>query len=76
MNNNPFVLMSQIMQKGMSPEQLVNMMAQRNPQLMYQIQALKQQNPNKTYEQIAIDMCKQKGVDPNQMMAMLRGMKK
>lgn len=72
MNNNPLQMMAQIMQRGVSPEQLIGMIGQRNPQLMNQVQQIKQQYPNKSYEELAREMYQQRGLDYNQMTSLFR----
>ena len=72
MNNNPLQMMAQIMQRGVSPEQLITMIGNKNPQLMSQLQQIKQQYPNKSYEDLAKEMYQQRGLDYNQVTSMFR----
>lgn len=76
MNNNPFVVIGQILSNGMSPEQLVNTLVQKNPQLANQVQTIKNQSNGKSYEQIAMELCQQRGIDYNQAISMLKGFKR
>jgi hypothetical protein len=52
MNNNPLQMVAQLLQRGISPDQLIQMLGQKNPQLMNQVQQIKQQYPNKSYEDL------------------------
>lgn len=72
MNNNPLEMILQIMQRGVSPDQMIQMLGQKNPQLLNQVQQIKQQYPNKSYEQLAREMYQQRGLDYNQMTSIFR----
>lgn len=66
-NTSPFSAMSDFIDKGGSPQQAMQMLMSRNPkskQMMQQIQMLaKGKNP----KDFALEMAKQKGIDPNEI---------
>lgn len=69
--NHPLMQLMRAMQSGGNPEALVNQMLQQNPQIAQQIQALKTQSGGKSYQEIAAQLAKQRGLDINQIEGML-----
>lgn len=56
--------------KGMNnPQQIMQMLGQRNPQAMQQVQQLMQSG--KSPKDLASSMLKQRGIDPEQLMNMI-----
>lgn len=56
--------------KGMNnPQQIMQMLGQRNPQAMQQVQQLMQSGKNP--KDLASSMLKQRGIDPDQLMRMI-----
>lgn len=68
--NNPFMRLIQQIQHGANPQMIVEQMIQSNPRIAQQVNMLKSQNGNMSYKDLAINMMKQRGIDPNQVMAM------
>lgn len=65
MNNNPFVMLAQLMQSGGNPTQMLNQMAQQNPQFAQSMQMLSGRS-QRDLQQIAQNLARQKGIDLNQ----------
>lgn len=68
--NNPFMRLIQQIQNGANPQMIVEQMIQSNPRIAQQVNMLKSQSGNMSYKDLAINMMKQRGIDPNQVMAM------
>lgn len=68
--NNPFMRLIQQIQNGANPQMIVEQMMQSNPRIAQQVNMLKSQSGNMSYKDLAINMMKQRGIDPNQVMAM------
>ena len=68
--NNPFIRLLQQIQHGANPQIVVEQMMQSNPRIAQQVNMLKGQNGNMSYKDLAINMMRQRGIDPDQVMAM------
>lgn len=68
--NNPFMRLIQQIQNGANPQMIVEQMIQSNPRIAQQVNMLKSQSGNMSYKDLAINMMKQRGIDPNQVMTM------
>lgn len=65
MGNNPMFQMLQMMQGGANPEQVLEQLASNNPMVQQFLPLIRGKNPaqiNQTYR----NMCKERGVDPDQ----------
>lgn len=73
--NNPLNQIFSMMQGGMNPNKMLDMMMQRNPQAAQYMEQLKTSGQNP--KDIAMNLCKQHGIDENQVMEMAKkfGMK-
>ena len=68
--NSPFIKLIQQIQHGANPQTIVEQMVQNNPRIAQQVNMLKGQNGSMSYKDLAINLMKQRGIDPNQVMAM------
>lgn len=68
--NSPFIRLLQQVQHGANPQMVVQQMMQSNPRIAQQVNMLKGQNGNMSYKDLAINMMRQRGIDPDQVMAM------
>ena len=71
---NPFFqLVKQIRSGQANPQAIVQMLVQNNPQVAQQIDRLRGQNGGKiSYQDLAMNIMKQRGIDPNDFMAQLK----
>ena len=70
---NPFFqLVKQIRSGQANPQAIVQMLVQNNPQVAQQIDRLRGQNGKISYQDIAMNIMKQRGIDPNAFMAQFR----
>lgn len=65
-NNNPINSVIQFLDQGGTPQQLAERML--NPQTKTIMEHIKSVSNNQNPRDIAMQMCKQRGVDPNQIM--------
>lgn len=65
-NNNPINSVIQFLDRGGSPQQLMEQMI--NPQTKQVMEQIKNVSNNQNPRDIAMQLCKERGVDPNQMM--------
>lgn len=68
--NSPFIKLIQQVQHGANPQMIVEQMIQNNPRIAQQVNMLKGQNGSMSYKDLAINMMRQRGIDPDQVMAM------
>ena len=68
--NSPFMRLFQQIQHGANPQMIVEQMVQSNPRIAQQVNMLKGQNNNMSYKDLAINIMRQRGIDPEQVMAM------
>lgn len=66
--NNPVGMMLQFMQGGGNPMQLANTILQKNPQAQNILNQMKAQCGDKNPRDFALEMCRQQGGDPNQLL--------
>ena len=72
-NVNPFFqLVKQIRSGQANPQAVVQMLVQNNPQVAQQIDRLRGQNGKISYQDLAMNIMKQRGIDPNAFMAQLK----
>lgn len=70
---NPFFqLVKQIKSGQANPQAVVQMLVQNNPQVAQQIDRLRGQNGKISYQDLAMNIMKQRGIDPNAFMAQFR----
>lgn len=70
---NPFfALVKQIKSGQATPQAVVQMLVQNNPQVAQQIDRLRGQNGKISYQDLAMNIMKQRGIDPNAFMAQFR----
>lgn len=70
---NPFFqLVKQIKSGQANPQAVVQMLVQNNPQVAQQIDRLRGQNGKISYQDLAMNIMKQRGIDPNAFMAQLK----
>ena len=70
---NPFFqLVKQIRSGQANPQAVVQMLVQNNPQVAQQIDRLRGQNGKISYQDLAMNIMKQRGIDPNAFMAQLK----
>lgn len=70
---NPFFqLVKQIRSGQANPQAVVQMLVQNNPQVAQQIDRLRGQNGKISYQDLAFNVMRQRGIDPNAFMAQLK----
>lgn len=65
--NNPVLALVQAMQKGRNPINLMQAMAQQNPQVAQALQMMQGKSPQQL-QSMAQNMARERGVDLNQML--------
>ena len=65
-NNNPINSVIQFLDRGGSPQQLMEQMI--NPQTKQVMEQIKNVSNNQNLRDIAMQLCKERGADPNQIM--------
>ena len=65
--NNPVLALVQAMQRGQNPINLMQTMAQQNPQVAQALQMMQGKSPQQL-QQMAQNMARERGVDLNQML--------
>lgn len=68
---NPMMLMD-AMRRGMNPMQFAQQMAMQDPRAQQAVNLLQGKTPEQV-EQLARNMCREKGVDPDEMMRRMTG---
>lgn len=66
-SNSPFDPVVKFINSGGNPKQLVNQMINNNPQAKQAISMIEQKYKGMTPKQIAMEMAKDRGIDPNQI---------
>ena len=70
---NPFfALVKQIKSGQATPQAVVQMLVQNNPQVAQQIDRLRGQNGKISYQDLAFSVMRQRGIDPNAFMSQLK----
>lgn len=71
---NPFFeILKQIRSGKATPQSVIQMLVQNNPQVAQQIDRLREQTGGKiSYQDLAMNIMKQRGIDPNAFMAQLK----
>lgn len=70
---NPFFqLVKQIKSGQANPQAVVQMLVQNNPQIAQQIDRLRGQNGQISYQDLAFSVMRQRGIDPNAFMTQFR----
>ena len=71
---NPFFeILKQARSGKGTPQSVIQMLVQNNPQVAQQIDQLREQNGGKiSYQDLAMNIMKQRGIDPNAFMAQFR----
>lgn len=72
-NINNFMQFANMLKNGQSPQALINMMAQSNPQAAEAVQMMQSQSPQQL-EQVMRKMCANKGIDFDQAFAQFKQM--
>lgn len=67
-----FELVKQIRSGQASPQAVVQMLVQNNPQVAQQIDRLRGQNGKISYQDLAFSVMRQRGIDPNAFMAQFK----
>lgn len=66
MGNNPLFQLVNMMRSGGNPQQLFKQFIQQNPQMNQALPFVQGKNPQQL-QQTFYNMCKERGVDPNQV---------
>ena len=71
---NPFFELIKQMRSGKAtPQSVIQMLVQNNPQVAQQIDQLREQNGGKvSYQDLAMNIMKQRGIDPNVFLAQFK----
>ena len=70
---NPFFqIVKQIRSGQANPQNVVQMLVQNNPQVAQKIDQLRGQKGNISYQDLAMAIMKERGIDPNAFMAQLK----
>lgn len=70
---NPFfALVKQIQSGQATPQAVVQMLVQNNPQVAQQIDRLRGQNGKISYQDLAMNIMKQRGIDPNAFLSQFK----
>jgi hypothetical protein len=72
-SNNPINQIMQLMNGGMNPQAIANMMMQKNPQAAQLIRQLQQSG--KSPKEVVMKMCQDNGIDINQLEEMAKRFK-
>ena len=70
--NTFFAFVKQIKSGQANPQVVVQMLVQNNPQVAQQIDRLREQNGKMSYQDLAMNIMKQRGIDPNAFMAQFK----
>ena len=71
---NPFFeILKQVRSGKATPQSVIQMLVQNNPQVAQQIDLMREQNGGKiSYQDLAMNIMKQRGIDPNAFLAQLK----
>lgn len=71
---NPFFeILKQIRSGKATPQSVIQMLVQNNPQVAQQIDLLREQNGGKvSYQDLAMNIMKQRGIDPNAFLSQFK----
>lgn len=72
--NNPINMIMQMVNNGGNPQQIMQQIMQRNPQASQMLTQMKNMAGGKSPKDFAMQLAKQNGVDPNQLMEVARKM--
>lgn len=67
-NNNPFNRFMQFLNSGGNPQQFANQILQQNPHIRQTMEQLYSTSAGQNPRDIAMQLIKEKGIDPNQIM--------
>lgn len=70
MTNNPMQLLMTALQRGADPRHLINQMARNNPQMAQAAKMISGKN-GAELQQMALNMCREQGTTPEQVMKAL-----
>lgn len=73
-NNNPINAMLQFLGSGGNPQQLANQIMQQNPQAKQALEQLQQMTNGQHPKDVAMQLAKQRGIDPAQLMQIAKKM--
>lgn len=66
--HNPASAMLQFLNNGGNPQQLAEQILQQNPQAQQVLQQMRQQANGQSPKDIALQLARQRGIDPSQIM--------
>lgn len=66
--HNPASVMLQFLNNGGNPQQLAEQILQQNPQAQQVLQQMRQQANGQSPKDIALQLARQRGIDPSQIM--------
>lgn len=70
---NPFFqLVKQIRSGQANPQAVVQMLIQKNPKIVQQIEQMRGKDGKISYQDLAMSIMKERGIDPNAFMAQFR----
>lgn len=71
---NPFFeILKQVRSGKATPQSVIQMLVQNNPQVAQQIDQLREQNGGKiSYQDLAMNIMKQRGIDPNAFLSQFK----
>lgn len=71
---NPFFeILKQVRSGKATPQSVIQMLVQNNPQVAQQIDLLREQNGGKiSYQDLAMNIMKQRGIDPNAFLSQFK----
>lgn len=73
-NNNPINMIMQMLNNGGNPQQIMQQIMQKNPQAGQMLTQMKNMAGGKSPKEFAMQLAKQNGVDPNQLMEVAKRM--
>lgn len=66
--NDPISMMSAFIDNGGNPQQAMQMLMSKNPKSQRMMQQLQMMSKGRNPKDLALEMAKQKGIDPNAVM--------
>lgn len=72
--NNPINMIMQMLNNGGNPQQIMQQIMQNNPQASQMMAQMKNMAGGKSPKDFAMQLAKQNGVDPNQLMEVAKRM--
>lgn len=74
MANNPFDMLNMFMNRGGNPQQILPMLAQKNPKFNEVMSQINNMSNGGNYQELAMQLAKQRGIDPNQLISLVKRM--